>query len=190
MWDFISIGWQAWEFLKSDAGVGIIVALFALSEALASIPQIKANSVFQGVYHFLAKLAKKDIAAASVMLLLVGCTGFTVEQFNLGETLPGKVYKTVELYKVNPFAPSYTYHMIFQCEPSGENCQEVARTPTISSGAVPVSALIQAGEVLGGASILANGIRKSGSQTTVSGGNASASSSASGAGASCHGNCR
>ena len=35
----------------------VFSALFSLSEALAGIPKIKANSVFQAVYHILGRLS-------------------------------------------------------------------------------------------------------------------------------------
>lgn len=59
MLDFIGIGWDIWSYLRSDAGMAIIVALFGLSEALAAIPQVQANSVFQAIYNGLKKLAGK-----------------------------------------------------------------------------------------------------------------------------------
>ena len=49
------------DFLKSDAGVGILTSLFVLSEALANIPSIKANSVFQLLQGLLAKLTQKAV---------------------------------------------------------------------------------------------------------------------------------
>lgn len=48
-----------WEFLRSEAGTAILVALFGLSETLAAIPQIQSNSVFQAIYNVLKKLAGK-----------------------------------------------------------------------------------------------------------------------------------
>lgn len=77
MWDFFGIGWDVWQFLKSDAGTAIIVALFALSEALGAIPQVKANSVYQAIYNALKKLAPSK-AVPSILLaaaLAVGCSG-------------------------------------------------------------------------------------------------------------------
>lgn len=59
MFDFIGIGWDVWNYLRSDAGMAIILALFALSEALAAIPQVQANSVFGAVHNGLKKLAGK-----------------------------------------------------------------------------------------------------------------------------------
>ena len=49
------------NFLKSDVGVGILSSLFVLSEALANIPSIKANSVFQLLQGLLAKLTQKAV---------------------------------------------------------------------------------------------------------------------------------
>lgn len=51
---------KVWEFLQSPTAVAIFAALWALSEALASLPGIASNSVFQLVRNVLAKLAKKD----------------------------------------------------------------------------------------------------------------------------------
>lgn len=48
-----------WEFLKSDAGTGILVGLLAISEALASIPAVQSNSVYQVIANLLRKLANK-----------------------------------------------------------------------------------------------------------------------------------
>lgn len=48
-----------WEFLKSDAGTGILVGLLAISEALASIPAVQSNSVYQVIVNLLRKLANK-----------------------------------------------------------------------------------------------------------------------------------
>lgn len=48
-----------WEFLKSDAGTGILVGLLAISEALASIPAVQSNSVYQIITNLLRKLVNK-----------------------------------------------------------------------------------------------------------------------------------
>lgn len=48
-----------WEFLKSDSGTGILVGLLAISEALASIPSIQSNSVYQVIANLLRKLVNK-----------------------------------------------------------------------------------------------------------------------------------
>lgn len=42
-----------------DSWLVVFVALFAVSEALALIPSVKANSVFQAVFSVLKKLAGK-----------------------------------------------------------------------------------------------------------------------------------
>ena len=49
-------------FTQSPVFGGIVLALFTMSEALASIPGVKANSVFQLVAGVLARLAKKQPA--------------------------------------------------------------------------------------------------------------------------------
>jgi hypothetical protein len=50
---------SVWEFLKSDSGTGILVGLLAISEALASIPAVQSNSVYQVIANVLRKLANK-----------------------------------------------------------------------------------------------------------------------------------
>lgn len=47
------------DFIQSPVGAGIFMALFAMSEALASIPSVKANGVFQLLSGVLAKLVRK-----------------------------------------------------------------------------------------------------------------------------------
>lgn len=59
MLENIQLIWSAWDFLTSPTGAAIFAALWGLSEALASIPQIKANSVFQAVANIVKKLAGK-----------------------------------------------------------------------------------------------------------------------------------
>ena len=53
-----------WAFFHSDAGIALLVALFAISEALAYIPAIKSNSILQAVQAGLKKaieaVKKKD----------------------------------------------------------------------------------------------------------------------------------
>lgn len=48
-----------WEFLKSDAGTGILAGLLVISEALASIPAVQSNSVYQVIANLLRKLVNK-----------------------------------------------------------------------------------------------------------------------------------
>jgi len=50
---------SVWEFLKSDSGTGILVGLLAISEALASIPAVQANSVYQMVVNLLRRVTNK-----------------------------------------------------------------------------------------------------------------------------------
>lgn len=47
------------DFVQSPTGAGIFMALFAMSEALAAIPAVKANGVFQLLSGLLAKVARK-----------------------------------------------------------------------------------------------------------------------------------
>ena len=50
---------SVWEFLKSDSGTGILVGLLAISEALASIPAVQSNSVYQMVVNLLRRITAK-----------------------------------------------------------------------------------------------------------------------------------
>ena len=59
MMDILSYGKLIWDFLGSDTGKAVIVSLFGLSEALAMIPQIQSNSVFQAIFGLLKKAAGK-----------------------------------------------------------------------------------------------------------------------------------
>lgn len=73
---------EFWNWFNSPTALAIFVALFALSEALASIPAIKSNSIFQLVYQLLAKLAKKDIKPVVVLLLVLGLSGCAGSMLN------------------------------------------------------------------------------------------------------------
>ncbi len=59
MWDKIQLIWTVWDFLSSPQGAAIFAGLFTISEALASIPGIQSNSVFQAVSNAIKKLAGK-----------------------------------------------------------------------------------------------------------------------------------
>lgn len=48
-----------WNFIVENQ-VAILAALLAISEVLASIPSIKANSIFQLVVGLLKKIAGKE----------------------------------------------------------------------------------------------------------------------------------
>lgn len=50
------------DFLYSPTGAAISLALFAGSEALAAIPAVKANGVFQLLFALLGKLVKRPAA--------------------------------------------------------------------------------------------------------------------------------
>ncbi|MFN3075375.1 MAG: hypothetical protein ABT940_00565 [Alphaproteobacteria bacterium] len=50
---------SVWEFFKSDAGTGILVGLLAISEALASIPAVQSNSVYQIIVNTLRRVTNK-----------------------------------------------------------------------------------------------------------------------------------
>ena len=47
------------DWVASPAGAALFAGLFAASEALAAIPAVQSNSVFQAVFAILKKLAKK-----------------------------------------------------------------------------------------------------------------------------------
>lgn len=46
-------------FFSSPAGAGVLAGLFLISEALASVPSIQANSIFQVVYGVIKQFAPK-----------------------------------------------------------------------------------------------------------------------------------
>lgn len=48
------------EFMQSPVFAGVAAGLLVISEALASIPSIQANSVFQLIMGGLKKIAKAD----------------------------------------------------------------------------------------------------------------------------------
>ncbi len=47
------------EFLTQENAIVIVAALLAISEVLALIPSIKANSIFQMIVNILKSIAKK-----------------------------------------------------------------------------------------------------------------------------------
>lgn len=49
----------ALSFLQTPAFAGIVTGLLVVSEALASIPAIQANSIFQAIRNGLESFAKK-----------------------------------------------------------------------------------------------------------------------------------
>lgn len=68
----------------------VLGVLFALSEALALIPSVKSNSVFQLIYNGLKKLGKKGAAMIALFCLVVGlssgCSGVqTVAPYEIGK---------------------------------------------------------------------------------------------------------
>jgi len=56
MFDLVGLAWDAYQFLHSDTGVAILASLLGVSEALAAIPQIEANSIYQAIRNGLKKL--------------------------------------------------------------------------------------------------------------------------------------
>lgn len=55
----LQIAWQVWDWLSTPTAAALFASLFAVSEALAAIPGVQSNSVFQAVSSILKKLAKK-----------------------------------------------------------------------------------------------------------------------------------
>lgn len=51
---------SVWEFLKSDSGTGILAGLLVISEALASIPSVQSNSVYQLIVSLLRRVTTKS----------------------------------------------------------------------------------------------------------------------------------
>lgn len=138
------------------------------------------------------KASKASIFAVLGCFLLSACTGFSIENYavnhaedtyqnvkgklvklpDTAHTLPGVQFKTVELYKNNAFGPSYSYMLLFSCDAQGNNCAEVQRTPTTTPGYVSalIAPVIQAGAIVGGAALIGEGLKHSGS--TVNNSNA------------------
>lgn len=73
----------------------ILGILFALSEALALIPSVKSNSVYQLVSAFLKKVLKKNAAAKSAVIMVCMCGLLTGCASTTGTTI-----KTLEVEKV------------------------------------------------------------------------------------------
>ncbi len=76
MMDVLSYAYVIWDFLGSDAGKAILAALFMLSEALGMVPQVKANSVFQGVANMLKKLSGKATVALLILVMTAACSSY------------------------------------------------------------------------------------------------------------------
>jgi hypothetical protein len=51
---------SVWEFASSPAGAGLGFGLWVVSEALASIPAVKANSIFQLLHGFLSRFKRGE----------------------------------------------------------------------------------------------------------------------------------
>ena len=50
---------KVWEWMSIGNGLIIVVAILAVSECLALIPVVKANSVYQAIYNGLGWLKEK-----------------------------------------------------------------------------------------------------------------------------------
>ena len=135
----------------------------------------------------------KSLKSLSILLaasIFSACTTMAVDRFDVahhevrsgdqlvpGEQIPGVTYKVVEMTKINAFAPGYAYHVLYRCNDLGENCMEVAQQPVTFPGIAPsmINATVQGAAVGYAGHEIGNGIAQSGSQTTITGGNASAS---------------
>lgn len=78
MADAIALVWQVWSFLGSDMGMTIGFGLWLISEALASLPNVQANSVFQAVRNFLMRFKdhQPKVAIIFLALALAGCSSY------------------------------------------------------------------------------------------------------------------
>jgi hypothetical protein len=91
---------QIWTFLSSPTGAALGFGLWVISEALASIPALKANSVFQLIHGFLSRFKKDDtikvVILAAIMVSIAGC-GKTLEQIKQTAhsliDISGKIYE-------------------------------------------------------------------------------------------------
>lgn len=94
---------SVWDFLASPSGAALGFGLWVVSEALASIPAIQANSVFQMIRGLLSRF-KKDEAVKVVMVIglafgLAGC-GKSLDQIKQAAhaliDIGGKIYEDVK----------------------------------------------------------------------------------------------
>ena len=118
-------------------------------------------------------------------VLLTGCVGFNVDYFDTAKAtttygfdeveypiphMEGRTFKVVELYRNNAWGPSYNFPIPFACDAQGENCEPIlGLKPVTTAGIIPavVGTVATPAAIVGGSAILANGIKKSGSETTV-----------------------
>ena len=134
----------------------------------------------------------KVLGIIGLSLMLTACVGFSVEKYdvntpqnygnakyNAERVLPNVTFKTVEVYKQNMFSPSFNYVMLFQCDSAGNGCIEVQRTPNTTPGLIAglIAPMLQAGAIVGGAALIGDGLKHSGSQTNVQNDSSSNSSS-------------
>ncbi len=146
----------------------------------------------------------KSFIALCLSLSMVACAGFSVEKHATadktgysvlyGEDRPVEsvehTYKTVEVYKNNFWSPSYKYVMLFECDATGANCNQLGNAPVITPGILPatVGALAMPAAVIGAGALVGSGIRDSKSTTTTT--NTNSNTSAGGtSGGGCQGNC-
>jgi hypothetical protein len=93
---------QIWTFLSSPTGAALGFGLWVISEALASVPAIKANSIFQLLHGFLSRFKKDDTVKLALLVVAVaalsGC-GKTIDQIRQTAhsliDIGGKVYEDV-----------------------------------------------------------------------------------------------
>jgi hypothetical protein len=60
-----------WEFINSPAGAGLGFGLWVISEALASIPSVQANSVFQLFRGILTKFKKPEVVPVVLFAIVM-----------------------------------------------------------------------------------------------------------------------
>lgn len=75
-----------WDFMSSPAGAAIGFGLWVISEALASIPALQANSVFQLVHQVLSRFKRPAVPVLLCAVLLGGCSAASTTLKNAAST--------------------------------------------------------------------------------------------------------
>ena len=167
---------SVFDFMQSPVGAGIFMALFTMSEALASIPAVKANGVFQLVAGLLARLARKTPPTVILLLLLPLSACTTVHDLGGGRYV---VPRTAEVR--SPFGTNMGAVMLESCDGQDNpyfpwqtdyrNCQPLKDWAAFSSqgqgGQVAAGALVGLGFGLGAVFAPASGASASASQSVT-----------------------
>lgn len=162
------------DFLTSPAATGIFVALFTMSEALAAIPAIKANGVFQLIAGILARLARKTPAAVALLIFLPLSACTTVHDLGGGRYV---VPRTAEVR--SPFGTNMGAVMLESCDGKDNayfpwvtdyrNCQPIKDWAAFSSpgqgGQIAAGALVGLGFGLGTVFTPVGGVSANASQS-------------------------